>query len=321
MQNSSDFYFSYSSLNKLLYAPVLFYNHYVLGQKEDKLDSYLVDGRILHCRLLQPKEFDNQFIVAMDKLPSDNVKIVLDKLYRDFPDISNIEDLELEMLTIMKDLNYLQSLKTDKQRVEKMLTEDNKKYFTFVKNANGKTIIDSMTLNRMDILVEMMRANEEISDLLCLNHSEFDIDLEVLNEIPLQYEVAGYSFAGIKGIIDNLVINHKTKQVYINDLKTTGKTLVDFKETIDYYNYWLQMGIYTLLIKEMMVKKQIEDYNINCNFVVVDKYNQIYCFPVSINTMQEWLKKTKHMLKVGDYHIKNNQYSLPYELLKEKYIL
>lgn len=321
MQNSSDFYFSYSSLNKLLYAPILFYNHYVLGQKEDKLDSYLVDGRILHCRLLQPNEFDNQFIVAMDKLPSDNVKIVLDKLCRDFPDISNIEDLELEMLTVMKDLNYLQSLKTDKQRVDKMLTEDNKKYFTFVKNAGGKTIIDSMTLNRMDILVEMMRTNEEIANLLCLNHSEFDTHLEVLNEIPLQYEITGYSFAGIKGIIDNLVINHKTKQVYINDLKTTGKTLVDFKETIDYYNYWLQMGIYTLLIKELMVSKQIEDYNINCNFVVVDKYNQIYCFPVSINTIQEWLKKTKHMLKIGDYHIKNNQYSLPYELLKEKYIL
>lgn len=321
MQNSSDFYFSYSSLNKLLYAPILFYNHYVLGQKEDKLDSYLVDGRILHCRLLQPNEFDNQFIVAMDKLPSDNVKIVLDKLCRDFPDISNIEDLELEMLTVMKDLNYLQSLKTDKQRVDKMLTEDNKKYFTFVKNAGGKTIIDSMTLNRMDILVEMMRTNEEIANLLCLNHSEFDTHLEVLNEIPLQYKITGYSFAGIKGIIDNLVINHKTKQVYINDLKTTGKTLVDFKETIDYYNYWLQMGIYTLLIKELMVSKQIEDYNINCNFVVVDKYNQIYCFPVSINTIQEWLKKTKHMLKIGDYHIKNNQYSLPYELLKEKYIL
>ena len=321
MQNSSDFYFSYSSLNKLLYAPILFYNHYVLGQKEDKLDSYLVDGRILHCRLLQPNEFDNQFIVAMDKLPSDNVKIVLDKLCRDFPDISNIEDLELEMLTVMKDLNYLQSLKTDKQRVDKMLTEDNKKYFTFVKNAGGKTIIDSMTLNRMDILVEMMRTNEEIANLLCLNYSEFDTHLEVLNEIPLQYKITGYSFAGIKGIIDNLVINHKTKQVYINDLKTTGKTLVDFKETIDYYNYWLQMGIYTLLIKELMVSKQIEDYNINCNFVVVDKYNQIYCFPVSINTIQEWLKKTKHMLKIGDYHIKNNQYSLPYELLKEKYIL
>ena len=321
MQNSSDFYFSYSSLNKLLYAPILFYNHYVLGQKEDKLDSYLVDGRILHCRLLQPNEFNNQFIVAMDKLPSDNVKIVLDKLCRDFPDISNIEDLELEMLTVMKDLNYLQSLKTDKQRVDKMLTEDNKKYFTFVKNAGGKTIIDSMTLNRMDILVEMMRTNEEIANLLCLNYSEFDTHLEVLNEIPLQYKITGYSFAGIKGIIDNLVINHKTKQVYINDLKTTGKTLVDFKETIDYYNYWLQMGIYTLLIKELMVSKQIEDYNINCNFVVVDKYNQIYCFPVSINTIQEWLKKTKHMLKIGDYHIKNNQYSLPYELLKEKYIL
>jgi hypothetical protein len=33
-----DFYFSYSSINKLLFSPRMFYNHYVLKQKEDSTD-------------------------------------------------------------------------------------------------------------------------------------------------------------------------------------------------------------------------------------------------------------------------------------------
>lgn len=319
--NPEQFYFSYSGLNKLLYAPVLFYNHYVLGEREDKLDSYLVDGRILHCRLLQPDEFNNQFVVGMDKLPTDNVKIIIDKICRDYPDVLNMEDLELEIIQIMKDMNYMQSLKTDKQRIEKILTDDNKKYYQFVKTAQGKTVIDTITLNRMDAIVEKIRANKTISDLLQLNHSDFDTDITVLNELPMQYDVSGYTFAGIKGILDNVVINHKAKTININDLKTTGKTLMDFKETIDYYKYWLQMGIYTLLVTEYAKENSITDYTINNNFVVVDKYNQIYSFRVSAVTMQEWMKQTKFTLKVADYHLKNNQYDLPYQLLKEQFIL
>ena len=55
------FYFSYSGLNKLLYSPGLFYNHYVLNQREDSTDPHLVGGRVLHCLLFEPEKYDDYF--------------------------------------------------------------------------------------------------------------------------------------------------------------------------------------------------------------------------------------------------------------------
>jgi hypothetical protein len=315
-----EYYFSYSGLNKLLYSPILFYNHYILGEKEDRLDSYMVEGRILHCLLLEPENFDNQFIVAMDKLPSDNVKIIIDRLCKDYPDVEKLDDLETEVLSIMQNMNYLQSLKTDEQRIKKFFTDDNRNYHEFVFSSKEKTVVDSSTVNKVKQALENMIQDPEVKQVLQLEHSEFDTHIEVYNELKLAYKLDDYVFPGVKGIIDNLVINHADKTAIINDVKTTGKSLLDFKDTVEYYNYWMQMGIYTMLVEEYLKEKQL-DYEIQHNFVVIDKYNQHYIFPVGIITFTEWYNKTKLALKVANYHLSNDDYSLPYELIKEKMYL
>ena len=79
-----DFYFSYSSINKLLFSPRMFYNHYVLKQKEASTDSHLVIGRVLHCLLLEPANFDNQFAVMTSKIPSENNKKIMKDIRKTF---------------------------------------------------------------------------------------------------------------------------------------------------------------------------------------------------------------------------------------------
>ena len=44
-----DFAFSYSSLNKILFSPSLFYKDYILKQREVKTDKHLVEGKLVHC--------------------------------------------------------------------------------------------------------------------------------------------------------------------------------------------------------------------------------------------------------------------------------
>lgn len=315
-----EYYFSYSGLNKLLYCPILFYNHYVLGQKEDKLDSYMIEGRLSHCLLLQKDEFNNQFVVAMNKLPSDNAKIIMDKLCRDYSDVEDVNDLHNEILNIMKEMNYFQNLKTDEQRISKLLTDDVVKYHEFVLNSKGKTVIDVQTKEKIDGVIEILRKDPEIIKTLHLDHSEFDTDIEVMNEIMLHCDLEGFVFPGIKGIIDNLIIDHINKKAIINDFKNTGKTLSDFKDTVEYYNYSLQMAIYHMLVKKLLEKREL-DYEILHNFIVIDKYNQYYVFPVSSHTFTEWLKQAKLSLKKANYYFKTDNYRLPYEFLKDKVYL
>ena len=67
MQREEDFFsrgflMSYSGLNKLLYSPAAFYQHYVLKQRDDSQDQNMIEGSLIHCLLLRPTEFDNFFI-------------------------------------------------------------------------------------------------------------------------------------------------------------------------------------------------------------------------------------------------------------------
>ena len=53
---NKDFKFSYSSLNKLLFSPSLFYKDYILKEREEKTDKHLIEGKLLHLLLLQPEK-------------------------------------------------------------------------------------------------------------------------------------------------------------------------------------------------------------------------------------------------------------------------
>ena len=46
---NKNFAFSYSSLNKLLFSPSLFYKDYILQDREIRTDKHLVEGKLVHC--------------------------------------------------------------------------------------------------------------------------------------------------------------------------------------------------------------------------------------------------------------------------------
>ena len=76
------FYFSYSSISKLLYSPVAFYNHYVLNKREDSVGPHLVAGRVIHCLLFEEDKYDDYFTSMPGKLPTDSQKKVIDNIFR-----------------------------------------------------------------------------------------------------------------------------------------------------------------------------------------------------------------------------------------------
>ena len=109
--------------------------------------------------------------------------------------------------------------------------------------------------------------------------------------------------------------------IYINDLKTTGKTISDFKETIDYFNYWAQAAIYYRLVMDKFHEIVKDDWKVKFNFVVIDKYQQVYAFEVSEETMQTWQLKLEGNLNEAEWHYKNKDYSLPYQFATGRVIL
>lgn len=305
------FYFSYSGLNKLLYSPSIFYKHYILNQQEERTDTHLVEGRLLHCLLLDAESFDKQFVLSSGSIPTGPTKQVIDRIFRFAVEQRRVDEsmssFQNEILDILKDVNFHQRLKTDEQRIEKILTDDTVSYYEFLKNRSGKDVIDEEMYTKAKNSVEVIRSNQMAMNTLSGDYVE--------SEIMLNCNIGDYPF-GVKGIVDRII--EKDSKITICDLKTTNKTISDFADTVEYYNYWMQAAIYTELVA---CTKQIDPSEISFSFLVIDKYQQIYSFNVEKNTMLLWREKLKGRLEVARYHYDNRYYALPYEFATGKITL
>ena len=311
-----EFNFSYSSINKLLFSPRMFYNHYVLKQKEDSTDSHLVIGRVLHCLLLEPANFDNQFAVMTSKIPSENNKKIIDNIFRNYLVNQNntltLEDYSKDILTHLLTINLHQSLKTDQQRLDKILTDENNEYFEFLKLSLGKTVIDQTILDNCKMSLDVIKANDDVRALLQLDKIQEDDEIEVYNELIVSMSDKNLPF-GFKGVLDNVVVDHNLKTLFINDLKTSGKSIQDFPESVDYYKYWIQGTIYVMLASEKFLKDK-RDWNVQLTFIVIDKYNQVYPYQVSSESLNKWKIDFEKIVTQIRWHYDNKQYNLPYDL-------
>ena len=308
-----DFNFSYSSLNRLLFSPALFYKDYILQEKEVRMDKHLIEGSVIHCLLFEPDKLEEKFKIAPGKTPSDSVKKVLHNMlqYTDSKKLDKVEDFVI--LDSLKEINLYQSLKKDEQRLAKIRTQDNADYWHFIIN-DIKNVIDVDTLNKCKERVELLNANDEVKEALTKKQSDFELDpIQTHAEAYLKCELKDYDF-GLHGYVDFYEINDDTKEVTIYDLKTTSKSITDFADTVEYYNYWLQAAVYSKLVYENLPEDK-QEYIIRFRFIVIDSYDQIYIFNVSIDSMTSWMDDLFNALEAAKHHFSTKNFSLPYEFL------
>lgn len=323
---SDKFYFSYSSINKLMWNPVVFHQLYILGIREEKPDSHLVQGRAIHALLLEEEKFNEKFFITPSVLPTGNTKAVLDSLDSHAKELSRngYERCELgeygnAILDILSDMNLHQNLKTDQQRIDKIVTPESINYWNFLTVKGTKTLIDAETYKYCCDAVLLIRENKKICDLIGCNITEFD-NKEIFNELPLQVDVTNRSF-GLKGIIDNLVFDHDNKIIYINDVKTTSKELRDFHESVEFYSYWMQAAIYCSLVGIKYAHLLGAGYQLKFHFLVIDKSFHTYAFPVKESTLIGWLDRLDKTFDKVEWHYKNKSYELPYEFATDSVTL
>jgi hypothetical protein len=87
-----NFCFSYSSLNKLLFSPSLFYKEYILFDREVRTDKHLVEGKLVHCLLFEPENVKEKFNLVPGRGPSGSIKKVMKdmSLYTDEKDLDKL---------------------------------------------------------------------------------------------------------------------------------------------------------------------------------------------------------------------------------------
>lgn len=329
------FFFSYSSINMLLWSPTAFYGKYVMKlAEEDKLFAHLINGKVIHCLLLDNKSFDKTFVVSPDAIPTGNVRKLLDTTFNAYFDVIydeenpwvNLDDFEQEILDELKKMNLHQALtdakktakepdaKTgDQKRLDKIMIDENKLYWEFlIKRGRGKKeIIDQATLTYCQSCCDIIKYAPNVMNLLGMDATEFD-NVEVMNEELMTTELSAYEW-GLKGFLDNVKVDHDARTIFVNDLKTTAKELGNFTESLEFYRYWLQAGVYIILAMSKFRALIHSGYKIKFHFIVIDKNLQVYPFPVSEASLSLWAKKTKEIFEKVNYHYTQKRFDLPYE--------
>ena len=314
---SKPFKFSYSSMSKLITAPSVFYKEYILKEREDEFKKYLLEGILIHFLVLENQNFDDKFLVMPDSLPSSNSITVIDKVYemykeKDDPSLI-LMDFSPEIDNILTDMKLHQNVKDQAKRIAKIVEPKGENYFEFLKKKQGRTIIDSELLDKCTRRAEIVRDNECISELLGLNLVSDGKNYGVYNELPLEIEAEEGKAFGYKGIVDNVVVDVKAKTVRINDFKTTSKSLVDFPESVEYWNYWLQAVIYLKLVQDYLDRAIDNTWSVEFRFIVFDRHNQLYAFPVRTSTLEDWKAKFMNVEKEAEYHYNSKDFTLPYK--------
>jgi hypothetical protein len=312
------FLMSYSGLNRLLYSPGAFYQHYILKQREDTTDKAMAEGKLIHCLLLNPENFEDEFVVLPNSFPSENPKRVMERLHSHiveaYPQITDVRDtlvpylenIQNATLDILKDENLHQTLKTDQQRLDRMLTEKNMEYLDFLLKRKNRTVVDK------DMVMFAERVRETFMNNASMRHlTGVGLTSGVHNETELVMFADDYEF-GIRGIIDNLVVDHDRKVIRVNDLKKTSKPLTAFPETVEYYKYWMQAAIYKMIVDNIKQTTYGVDYPVEFRFLVVDPYMQIAPMRISDETMSKYMEMTLNSLNMANTHFLKKDFSLPY---------
>ena len=140
---NGDYNFSYTSLNKLLFSPQLFYKDYIIKEREEKTDKHLIEGKLLHLLILEPERLHEQFSIVPTKVPSESLKKVLKLIsnHTEEKELSNVDDTVI--LNCLHEVYLYQSLKDTDKRVAKVRTPECEAYYAFMCDTSGKDIIDN----------------------------------------------------------------------------------------------------------------------------------------------------------------------------------
>jgi hypothetical protein len=315
--NVENLMLSPSALKLLLESPKTYFKHYVLGEKDVKTGKHFDEGSLVHCMVLEPDELKEKFVNMGISVPTDSTRLCLEHLLSLGRSASELGEYHEEIINYLKDINLHQSLVDDKKapwktgdekRLEKIITENAIEYFRIMVEGREKTIVDVASWDKCRAKAEAIMECEKAAFLL-KKVNETD---EVRYEIELSHRPDELQY-GVKGIMDVIKVDRENKTVYISDVKTHGGKLADFPKAAENYDYWLQPIIYKILA-ESLLRGRAFDYKIIFHFIVVDKNNDVYCFPVENASMDKYFNELFHMVnkKIG-YHITTKDFTLPYE--------
>jgi len=210
-------------------------------------------GNLVETLLFEPETFDDKFVIFDGREPTAS-SLELAKGLISSGDVYTPENIE-SVLEVIKQLNLWGSTKDSNKLIAKF---NNYNFWGYLeanyKANNGCVIIDSYTALIAQQKVEALKTNNFTAGLF---------DEEVLNDSFIQAQgLIEINEIPVKFMLDIITIDFENKIIYPRDLKTGKELAEEFDRNFYAYKYYLQGGLYSRGLKELIKGTEFEEYTI-----------------------------------------------------------
>jgi hypothetical protein len=307
----------------------------------EEKSSVLERGTMIHEYILQPEEFQKDYVVWDKPKPSspqqeefchalaesleiEPNKAVLDAYKKAYSTVGKSEDKMLsEGLKIASTLkDYIDFLKSNDNRV--MINPWDVKMLEKVKN---EIISHKLAANiiwprgisgryTLDCPITTIMYDNFIGDPAEVTFHEFHINWEypVIYDIDIgQHETERSEYTiKCKSLLDGLTLDFKNKIATIYDLKTTQK-LWHFEDSIDQYDYLRQLAYYMMAVKWYLKNECDEDpdkweYRFYIIGIDTTGFNEIRVFEAEQYMVESRLLRIHNAITDIGWHQMNNKW-------------
>ena len=288
----------------------------------EEKNPVLERGTMIHEYLLQPEEFQKDYVVWSKSRPFSAQQ---EKFCQ-----ALASSLEIEPNRAILDA-YKQAYSTAGKSDDKMLSEGLKiastlkDYIDFLKANDGRIMITPSEYKMLEKIKQNVRSHKlawyiidaplraaELCDYEA--HHEFHInwEWEMLLEYSGDSNPPELLQVACKSLLDGLTLDFKNKKAIIYDLKTTAK-LWHFEESIDMYDYCRQLAYYTKAVQWYLKNECNEDFakwTFEYYIIGIDTTgsNEIRVFKIEESSVQSRMLTINKALCDICWHQQNNEW-------------
>ena len=253
---------SVSSLNLFAKSPAAYREHILHPVREET--TYFVKGSAVDCLITEPGTFNDKFALIKTTRPS-GMMGDLCKLMHDYMQVNN-DGLPVEALfnVAFKKVGF----KLKEETVwKKYNTPEMQSYTNFLQNSIGKSVITEYEYEQALDVVSMLQNSEHTR--FYMKDCSSNTMLDVYDQLRVDFV---YNDIKCKGFLDRVIVDHHSKTIQPIDLKTTGKSVLEFRNSFMKFGYFRQGAFYQTGMKAWQhTQPELKDYELkNFLFIVAE---------------------------------------------------
>jgi hypothetical protein len=272
-------------------------------------------GSLVDNLLFETKEFIKKEYYVFDGVkPTETLGILCDIIIKNYSDIPSEE----QVLQIIAHNKLWSNIKDVEKLKLKFNGSDFWEYLKCMFETVDKVIVTTKDMNDANELKTILETHKYSRDIIFS-------DLSSYNQFYFEFKYLNFNF---RGLIDKILVDHKTKKVRLIDLKTGTDSALEFENSFIKWRYYFQGTIYTLAFNTICSKLGLVGYTLDdFEFLYISKKEKI---PILFKMSKNWFNAGIKGFSIGKYRykglneiceeitwcVKNNEYEIPKSIVE-----